>query len=178
MDDSTSATAVIDFGAAAVVSDDGLIQLELDDELNTSVSATEEVEVKTEFVPGDDIYFLIHVDNSIKVESVRATDGVVQALGSVLRSKEQRLLFTHEEPDQELNYFPAGGLDTEWYGNEASLSVEKRTVKVGPGSSQLPALADVIFGVGFLSYKLVAPSMELAYEEEYPIQIVVRYQAK
>lgn len=166
----TRATQIIDFGAE-VSEEDGFIRLELDDELNAGDE--EDEESAADFYPGSEIYFLVNYDDTIEIESVKSTSGSVEMLDTVSRDREADLLFTSEEPEQELEYIPAGDLSATWYGNKADLSLDNRIVSA---VGSLPAYGKIQFPVNFLSCKLTAPSsVEFDDSGEYPIQIVVRY---
>lgn len=178
---STPVTVISSFGRA-VSTAEGLIRLELDDELNVGPGAVgEDQQAKTQFSPGEEIFFLIHHDPGLRIESVKSTSGTVVTLGWESRERTADLLFTTEEPSVELDYFPAsGGIEVSWWGHTAKLSRDKRTVtaSVDNGEGEFPAYGRVSYTARFLSCKLVAPAVELAFDEEYPVQIVVRYTKK
>ena len=136
----TQATIVVTFGEN-VSSSNHFVRAELDDTLNLN----SEGKSKTSFNPGDDVYFLIQHDSTVRIRAIRSTSGQVQSLGAVSRSREQIMLYTELNEIQDFGY--TGGTANIWrYGNALGLESEGITsFKATLGT--FPAIAKVSGGL-------------------------------
>lgn len=168
------ATIVVKFGEG--VEGDALALIELDETENTYVDDSGEVQVKTQFNPGEEPFFWIHYDSSLKVAEYRSSAGEIE-LQQLSRTynKEQQLQFIKEKIDsdtaeQELSYYPMQTSSPSWYGNEGE--GWKRTGRKITVSGNTPCICDLDFTIKADQYKLIPPSMTLAEDETYPILVV------
>lgn len=168
---SVAASLVVTFGDG--VDSNDLVVMEFDKIMNVDAAGEE----KTQFSPGDEVYFLIHHASILRIGSVKATSGMVVAQGRVTRAREQQLLWTAVEEEQELSCIPSTGLTAVWYGNAAT-GLKKnglRTATISGGV--LPALSLVSYSAGFSLYKIITPLVDLAEGESWPITIVAEMEA-
>jgi len=191
-------TIVVKFGES--VADGEFFSVELDDSLNTNVPWGQVLSryvlqgvtyyvmyfgvgdirtlpaegVKSQFVPGDQVYFLLHYDHSrLRVTGIQATAGQVVMLGEVSRSATDEVLFTSPGELQELSHIPAGGLAASWSGRTAAISRDGRSVS----ASAAPCLGNVTYSYQATSCRFVPPPMTLGDDDSYPVAIVVYVEA-
>lgn len=170
----TQATIVVEYGDS-VDSSSQTVKVELDDTLNLD----DDGEAKTNFVPGDMPYFLVHCDATLEITRVASTDGQVVSMGNVSRDREEEILFTVGTDDDgeatQLSYTPAGAVSVEWSGQEGNgFSVADGAASI---ASNAPCLAKVSYPVSFAAYQLIPPVLSLAEDESYTIYIVVYVEA-
>ncbi len=161
------ASLVVSFGEGA--NSDALVMLELDPEMN---------EEKTSFAPGDEIFFRLHHDTSVRLSKKPvATHGHIDEQGAGNRVIEQQLLWTDHEDTHELSYIPFAGLSWGEYGNQVTdmRKSGSRTAIIEGGV--MPALTLVQYSADFLLFRLISPLVELAEDESYPITIVAYMEA-
>ena len=169
MSQTTPSTLVVAYGDDVAEADQTAV-VELDGTLNLDSDG----ETKTQFAPGDEVYFLVHHDADLVIDKVVPTDGTVVAMGAVSRSREADLLFVDEDAVS-LSYLPAGSLSVDWQGREGSgLSRDEQSVTITDG---WPALAHVAYGVDFYLYKLIPPTLELGEDESYTVHAVIYMEA-
>lgn len=157
---------IVKFGGGADTA--ALVKLELDGELN---------EGKTSFAPLDIINFRLHHDTSVQLFKMGATDGQVVSQGSGSRAVREELLFAEADDSHELEYLPAAPVGHGWFGNEADGLKRSGQREIVICGGELPALALVEYDVEFSLFKLLAPDVELAEDESYPITIVAYMEA-
>lgn len=165
------ASTVVNFGAGANSTD--LVVLEFDELLNVDAAG----EQKTQFAPGDSIYFRIHHAPTLRVGAMAATSGQVVVQGKVSRERSEQLLWETVSDSHELACIPAGGLDATWHGNSGSglrKAVPRSALITG---GVMPAVATVTYRAEFSLYKLLTPSVQLAEGESWPITIVAYMEA-
>ena len=163
------ASLVVRFGEGADTS--ALVAMELDDTMNIDDAG----EVKSEFRPGDNIFFLIHHDSKLRIESVKATGGQIEAQGYVIRERSNELLWAGLD-EKQLSYLPSGDLVPEWYWREGTgLKRTGREASITDGG--LPVEALIKYDVSFHLYRLVTPVVELEPEEKKKITIVAELEA-
>lgn len=168
---SIAASLVVTFGEGA--NDTDLVAMEFDKTMNIDAAGEE----KSQFSPGDEVFFLIHHAPTLRIGRVMATSGMTVAQGEVSYAREQQLLWVSAEEEQDLSYIAASGVTATWYGNEAT-GLKKsgiRTVTISGGV--LPALSLVRHLAVFKLYKLITPLVELAENESWPITIVAEMEA-
>jgi hypothetical protein len=162
-----SATVVVQFGQGA--DSTALVKVELDGVVNLDAEGNE----KTSFIPGDQPVFLVHHDSSLVIGSVACSSGLIQPLGAVSRDRTQRMEWP-ELTAQELEYNTNADLATEWFGNDAGVTLVGRTLTP---AGAIPAVCDVSLSATFQQFRLIPPPITLAAEEDYPILIVVTMEA-
>lgn len=161
-------TIVASFGEA-VQSASGSIVVEWDDTLNVNDDGSE----KTQFVPGDTAFLLVHADQGVDIVAVKATAGNISNQGGIVLSREQELGFADAADIQTLNYRPASSLALTWYGRQGSgKSVSGKELSFAAG---FPCLARAVYSVAFQRYALETPSMSLDSGTEFPIRVYVYY---
>jgi hypothetical protein len=163
-------TFVVEYGDSVSGDQAQGVKIELDDTRNLD----DEGEVKSQFYPGDQVYFLVSYPDELRIDRVAATAGMIVAEGDQGRVREQELLFTDEEPVS-LGYQPAGAVVPAWQGNiGSSWQVQDGQVTVAGG---YPCLARVSYAVDFSGYRLIPPPLSLAEDETYTIYCVVYMEA-
>ncbi len=168
---SVAASLVVTFGDGADSSD--LVVMEFDKIMNVDAVSEE----KTQFAPGDEVFFLIHHASTLRIGSVKATAGMVVSQGRVTRAREQQLLWTAVDEEQELSCIPSSALTAVWYGNEATGFKKSGFRAVTISGGVLPALSLVSYSAVFAMYKIITPFVELAEGESWPITIVAEMEA-
>lgn len=165
------ASIKVTFGEGAEGASDSVV-MEFDDVLNVD-SAGEEI---TQWQPGDIIYFRIQHPPTVRLDSVKPTDGQVVGQGAVPRERVDRQLWTDLDDKQELGCIPDGGLTPKWYGNECSGLRKSGDKSVLVSSGVLPAQCDVTYSAGFNLYKLITRFVELGQDETWPVTIVAHFE--
>lgn len=164
------ASIVIQFGES-VAAGDAFLVAELDDERNVAADGS----VKSQFGPGDEVYFLIHHDRSLVVDAITCTAGQVVSEGRVVRSRTERQTFTGYKDGVQLEYIPAGQVVPVWYGNQAvGYRWSGRQVTADGG---FPCVGDVTYDVSFQAYRFIPPALDLAAKDEFPVMIVIHAEA-
>lgn len=162
-------TLVVNFGED-VTGASGSIVAEWDDEMTLESNG----EPKTQFVPGDERYLLVHADSSVTIVAVKATSGTIASVGGVVLERMAEIGFGDSNDEQSLNYLPAGQLSFRWFGNAGSAPVVAgRAVRMAGG--QFPCLAAVSIPVAFTRYRLQTPVVQLAKEETWPIRVYIYF---
>lgn len=162
-------TLVVNFGED-VTGASGSIVAEWDDEMTLDADG----EPKTQFVPGDERYLLVHIDSSVTIVAVKATSGAIASVGGVVLSRTAEIGFGDASDEQSLNYLPAGQLSFNWFGNVGTGPVvADRAVRMSGG--QFPCLAAVSIPVAFTRYRLQTPTMELTKDETWPIRVYIYF---
>ena len=83
---SEKATLVVKFGQGA---SSGFVAAEFDDIKNVDTAG----KTKSSFAPGEEPYFLVQHDDSVRIDRIAATGGMVVAMGLVSRPYSDRLDF-------------------------------------------------------------------------------------
>nr|WP_321465171.1 hypothetical protein [uncultured Desulfobulbus sp.] len=165
---SVGATIVSQFGEGADSS--AFVAIELDETLNLDADGN----AKTSFAPGDEVWFWIQHAETLVIDRIEATSGMVANCGTVRRSRTQELTFTGTD-SVELSHIPARNPDYAWYGNVGGgLSRNGRSVSV---ASQTPCTCDVTMPIDVHLYRFVPPALELVEEATYRIVIVAYMEA-
>ncbi len=162
-------TLIVNFGEA-VATASGSIIAEWDDSLNLDAGG----EVKTQFVPGDEIFLLVHHDADVSIVDVKPTAGSLSNLGNIQLQRIQEIGWGNIDDEQQLTYNPTGNLAFAWKGR-VGLAPVKNGKAVTLGSS-FPCLALVSYGVDFTRYRLQTPIMTLAKDETFPLRVYIYYQ--
>ena len=163
------ATIVVEFGTGADSS--AFVAVELDDQLNVDA----EGEVKTQFHPGDEVWFWLQWDASaLRLDRIRATSGQVVDCGSASRTRDQQLTWTGDEA-VELSHIPAGSPTLRWYGNVGSgLSRDGRKLRV---AGNTPCTADATIPISVRLCRYVPPPLSLGEGETWRSVIVCYMEA-
>lgn len=163
-----SGTLVVEFGEGADSS--AFVALELDETLNLD----EDGEEKTRFDPGDEVWFWVQHADTLQIDRIAATSGMVVDCGVVRRERLQELTFTGTDAI-ELSHLPAANPSYTWYGNVgAGLARSGRSVSV---SGNTPCTCDATIPIDVHLYRFVAPALTLADEATYRVVIVVYLEA-
>lgn len=156
-------TLVVDFGAGADSS--AFVAMEFDEPLNLD----DDGNAKTSFDPGDEVWFWIQHAETLRIDRVVATSGMVVDCGIVRRSRDQELTFTGVD-SVELSHIPAGNPSLTWYGNEGNgLTRTGRSVSV---SGNTPCTCDAVIPIDVHLYRFVPPVLALGADETYRVVIV------
>jgi hypothetical protein len=164
----TKATIIISFGEG-VSSDNYFVIAELDDAMNLDA----EGKVKSQFNPGDDVYFLVQHEAAVRMSGVRCSRGQIQSQGTVSRSQDMgNLVFTEANETKGTGYI-ANNLSAAFFGNSVNLSLIEggKTIKCFGGS--YPAICKADIRANFHSFRYIPPALTLTSEESYPIAIAV-----
>ena len=164
------ATIVVQFGDS-VAKESQFAVVELDGTMNLDADGKE----KSQFVPGDEAIFLVHLPEDLFIDRIAATDGMVVAMGGASLERNQEALFTDDE-QQQLSYYPAGAVATDWQGTVGTgFEVDGRDISI---VGNWPAAVKLAYHVAFNRYKLVPPPLTLAEDESYQVHVVVYVEAK
>ena len=161
---------VVDFGEGADTS--ALVAMEFDDTMNVD----DEGKVKSKFRPGDDIFFLIHHELKLRIESVKTTGGMVVSQGSVTRVRSNELLWNDLE-EKQLSYVPSGGITAEWYWREGSGLKKTDTRNAMISGGELPVEGLIKYDITAKLYRLATPKIELEPNETKKITNVAELEA-
>lgn len=133
------------------------------------------------FVPGSDVYIVVQHSAKVRIAWIRATHGDdprEQANGAV-REKIDEILWTDASDEKALSYIPEGGLDVDWFGNEAT-GLKRDSTERGVEISALsrPAISKITYEARYRLFKFKAPNVDLddvplSSDGSYPIQIVL-----
>lgn len=164
---------VVEFGQG-VDEDSALAVAELDGTRNVDSEGNE----RSQFLPGDEVYFLVHHDNSVYIDRVTPTDGMVVAMDSDTQEREQQLLFVNDE-QQQLTYLPGGALVHDWMPGGANRDVGFTRVnrQVSVAASSAPCIENLTYPVNFQLYRLIPPALNLSSGETYSIAVVIYMEA-
>ena len=162
-------TIVVHFGDS-VDTDSGLLfVVELDDAKNLDA----EGEVKSQFHPGDSVWFLLHHDPALVVQAIKTTSGEVFRHGFVSRTNVEEILFEAADDQHELPHNPVVEPTAAWYGRTSTISRSGRILT----AAATPCLADLTYSYRAESCEYVPPAMTLAADEEYKVGIVIFVEA-
>lgn len=165
-------TIVINFGDGSVVTD-GSASLIVDQEQIEDIYG----EDKNSFQPGDNIWFIAHIDSNLRIVSCQCSGGDIISRGYVDRVEETEGSFVAiTTPDVatgfELSYVPVGGITTSFYDNVATYTLVGKLIEVTGG--ELPAIAAITYNTRPTQYELVPPSITLVDDDDsHPILIVL-----
>lgn len=163
------ATLVVVFGDGVEA---GFVKAEFDEIENVNAAG----EVKTQFVPGDEPYFLVQHDPTLRIDRVASTDGMaVSNNAEETRTRTTALDFAQVDDTVELDYLPAGSGSRVWYGNVPTIATDGRAITATGG--QLPAKGLATYPTTWQSYRLIPPPLTLAAEQTYEITIYIYMEA-
>lgn len=169
MTDAFTKTVIGSFGQAAAAG--GSIVLEIDAAMHLDSEGNE----RSDFLPGEGVYFLIHHRSSITIKKVRATDGGdVQKIGKVTRDAEQEVSFTHPAMTGQLGHLPRGSVTASWYGRTSPLKREGQDIS----ASGAPCLGKLSYRYEAVQYLHRPPAgVSLDADGQWLSDIVVEYEA-
>lgn len=163
------ATIVVQFGQGADSS--AFVVLELDETLNLDSSG----EAKSEFAPGDEVWFWVQHDPGLRIGQVACTSGMAVDCGTVRRERRQELTFAAADSEETISHLPATAPTLTWYGNDGSpLAIDGRTVRAG---GQIPSTCDAVLAVDVHLYRYIPPPLQLADGDSYRSVVVVTMEA-
>ena len=163
------ATIVVQFGQGADSS--AFFALELDETLNLDSSG----EAKSEFAPGDEVWFWLQHDASLRVGSVACTSGMAVDCGQVRRERRQELTFASADSDESLSHLPATAPILTWYGNDGGpLAIDGRTVRAG---GAIPSTCDAVLAIDVRLYRYIPPPLQLADGQSWRSVVVITMEA-
>lgn len=171
----TTATFRVTFGNPT--GDDGThYVIELDDTLNLDADGL----VNSTFLPGETIWFLLHVQPGYIPHLVYQTDGQVSAAGTVtLQRTQEGLVWTPEDLAMDLTYYPAGTVNIDWQGNRISLQpIAGRTLTAVDDPLETMARAILTYPVFFYRYRFDPPAdLYIAERADYQIDAMITLEA-
>lgn len=166
---SAQATLVIEFGSGADSA--AFVAMELDEVFNVDSDGAQ----KTKFEAGDQWWFWLQHEVSLRIGAITPTSGMVVDCGQAVRSRSQEITWTASNPSQELSHIPSSAPKIIWYGNEGSgMQRNGRTVTV---AGNLPCTADVEMPIDVHLYRFVPPPLTLADEATFRVVVVITMEA-
>jgi hypothetical protein len=147
---------VVQFGDQAPV--DAFVVAEFDDTLNIDGSGN----VKTTWHAGDEIWFWVQHDASVRIAHIKPTGGSgdIVDCGWSHRSKTQELTWPDVETINELSYIPSAAITLKWYGTPGEgLAVSGRSISIA-GSA--PCTCDATIPMGVRLYRFIPPALALS----------------
>jgi hypothetical protein len=154
------ATLVVQFGDQGT--SDAFVAAEFDDKLNVDSSA----QVKTIWNPGDEIWFWVQHDDSVRIAAVKPTGsaGDIVDCGIAERNVEQQLAWPDTETTVELSHIPLSTPSFTWYGAPGvGLSFSGRTISINSGA---PCTCDAAIPISVHLFRFIPPALTLADESE------------
>lgn len=161
-------TLVIKFGAGA---SGGFVAAEFDAKKNVDAAG----KIKTNYSPGEEVWFLVQHDDTLRIGRVAATGGMIVTRGSVPRSRVDRLDLAEIDTIVELSRIPSGSVTRSWVDNAAAVTIAGRVVSAIGG--KLPAKGDFSYTAVMHSFSLIPPPMDLAANETHDITIYIFMEA-
>jgi len=160
-------TAIASFGDQA--SGSALIVAEIDSQVHQDADGN----VKSVFLPGDEVFFLLHYDASVAIVRVLATDGGdVQRIGQVTRSNTLESTFQHPADLVDLPHRPNGQPDVKWFGRSGSLLLSGRSLR----TDAAPCLGEISYNFTAMQYRhRLVNGIVLQPGEAFPVDVVVEY---
>lgn len=168
---SIAASLVVKFGAGADSS--ALVIREFDEVMNVDAAGNE----KSSFSPGNEIFFRVLHEDSVRVDSVNASLGMIVPQGEVIRDRIDAIDFDQLDK-KELSVIPvAGSIVPVWFNNELTgmKRIGKREVFFTAGT--LPATADIKYKAKFSLYKLITPKFDLEPNATFRVLISIYMEA-
>jgi hypothetical protein len=114
---------------------------------------------KTNFAPGDNVYFLLYKSSNVKINSVVTTAGTVLPLDAITVVKTEDVSFVESNTTQ--TEVPVKGTEivsTEWMGSSLgaiTLQADKTTLKTAVSGI---GIATIGYNAEALPYRLTAPN--------------------
>lgn len=161
---SFDATIVVRFGDQA--SDDAFAVVELDDTRNLD----SEGDVKTTFLPGDEVFFRVHLYEA-DIQRITKTSGVVTDYGDDTFDVEDSIQFIELDSEETLNYYPIGNVSYDWYKNNDGI-IQKSGRKL-TNKFDGPCIGEMTYKFSARVFKYTPPSLNLDPGEEFKALIVI-----
>jgi len=168
----TTPTVNVDFGSGSAGSSAPFAKPWLDDTLNLDADGN----VLTNFYGQAEAWFLLQLEPGYVVDKVYCSYGMVSDHGQVLRPITQEgAVWSVDDPEVELNCYPAGAVDVAWIGNTIELSsVSGRTLAAADDPLEGIARADLSYSARAYLFCWHNPNtMELEDGEDYPAEICI-----
>lgn len=163
------ATIVVQFGEGADSA--AFVVVELDETLNLDT----EGEAKSQFTPGDEVWWWLQHDPTLRIGLIECTSGMVVKCGPARRQREQELTWTGVDAQVELSHIPASAPALTWYGTiGAQFQVAGRQATV---TGNTPCTCDAVIPIEVQLYRFVPPPLTLAGEEKYRVVVVITMEA-
>lgn len=163
------ATIVVQFGSGADSS--AFVTVELDETLNLDSDG----QAKSEFAPGDEVWFWVQHDSTLRIGSVACTSGMAVACGPERRERRHELTFAAADSEESLSHIPATAPTLTWYGTDGSpLAITGRTVRAG---GSIPSTCDAVLAVDVHLYRYIPPPLQLADGESWRSVVVITMEA-
>jgi hypothetical protein len=160
-------TIVVKFGDS--VASGALCLVELDEKMNVDG----EGKAKSQFYPGDPVYFLVHHDPTLQITAIGCTSGQVVAQGTVSRDHKEDVFFLAPDEAHETPHNVAGGVTGKWYGRASALTMTGRSL-LAPGA---PCIGSISYSFTARLFQFLPPAMTLAVDETWPVGIVITVEA-
>ena len=165
---SVGSTIVVEFGSGADSS--AFVAVELDEVLNVDAAG----EPISSWSPGDEVWFWIQHDPTLRLDRIAATSGMVVDCGTARRERQQELTWTSEEGIT-LSHLPAAPPVLTWYGNVGNrFALAGRTATV---EGNLPCTCDALIPLDVRLYRYIPPPLNLLGEQTYRVVIVIHMEA-
>jgi hypothetical protein len=166
------ATLVVQFGESA--DSTAFVTAEFDDVLNVDSAG----EVKSSWLPGDSIFFLVQHDPSLRIDAILPTgnSGTIVDCGIVSRSRDQELSWPDINTEQELSHNSTFFPTLTWYGSPGyGLKLNGRTLTIAGGA---PCTCDAVIPIEARLFQYIPPQLVLATEDDiYRIIIYIYMEA-
>ena len=148
-------------------SSSALFVVELDEAMHLGADGN----VVRSFLPGEQVFVLLHHDPVVRVVRVADTaNGDLQRLGTVSRSRTVQVVFPAADDAQDLPHNPDGLPSVVWYGRSSQLQLAGRALRA-PGA---PCLGDVTYVFTASQYRYRLPAgVTLAKGERFPVSLVI-----
>lgn len=145
-------------------------------EIDVDMHLDDEGNAKSSFLPGEEVFALIHHDPEIKIIRVSDTaGGDLQRIGLVTRVRTQQMTFTHAEDKEELPHIPNTVPTASWYGRSSGLALDGRQLQ----AAGAPCLGEITYSFAAEQYKYRLPvGIEVAVGEQFPVDLVIEYESK
>jgi hypothetical protein len=162
-----AASIVINYGDSAAAS--ALVSVELDKVLNVDADGKE----KTQFYPGDQVWFWVHHDDTVRIASVLTTSGDVSGGGVVGRTLTGQMLFKSPTDEIDLSHI-ATSVSAVWYGRESGLTLSDSRKLT---AANTPCIGEITYGLMVHLYCLTPPDLTLDKDEKYYIGVVINMES-
>lgn len=136
------------------------------------MSATD---IKSQFIPGEEAYLLLHVAPGIRIVEVLATHGRLEELGQETLQRGDEIGFPLADEKHTLSYLPSALPTAEFFGNVGT-DIEWIGHEIQYKSGTFPCLARLSYPVQFTRYVLHTPVMTLAKDDTHPILVYVYFE--
>jgi hypothetical protein len=169
---STRATIVVKFGEEVENASSYFVKAELDESMNVDSKGETKSSFTADGTTTDPVYFLIQHDSRVQIKAIKSTNGQIQSMGQVSRTKKQQTIFTEINEVKDIGYM-GSGVNVRCWGNQINGIGHEGLTGVKVTSGVFPAIADVKVGCRFGLFCLHAIIPALGEDEDYPVAIVI-----